>query len=333
MKLLRTLALAAVMTMVVTPMALAQSSLVRKVDSFDFLVDYSGSMMMKSTTLGAPKIDLAKDVLDKVNAAIPNLGYLGSLHTFASPSTVLPLAPWNPSTMAQAIGSLRNDLPIYGRLTPMGEGFLALQGEFAQMKRPAAIIVTSDGEQNLGIDPVAEAAAIYQSQPGVCFHVISLADKAEGKAVLQRIAALNSCSVMVEAGDLLANQAAVDKFVADVFYTSGMEEAIVLRGVNFAFDSSALDAKAVSILNEVVTILRAQPNTRIILEGWTDWIGTDEYNMGLSQRRANSVRDYLVRQGIPASNITAIGKGKSYKYDNRTDEGRYLNRRTELIFN
>ena len=44
------------------------------------------------------------------------------------------------------------------------------------------------------------------------------------------------------------------------------------------------------------------------------------------------MKDYLGQQGIPASRVTAIGKGKSFKYDNNTDDGRYLNRRTEISF-
>jgi len=54
--------------------------------------------------------------------------------------------------------------------------------------------------------------------------------------------------------------------------------------------------------------------------------------MKLSQERATSVKTYLAKQGIPASRMTAIGRGKSFKYDNKTDEGRAMNRRTEVSF-
>lgn len=332
MKFLRTMAIAAILTIGAAPMAQAATAFVRTVDSFDFLVDYSGSMMMKSTTLGINKIDVVKDVLTKVNHAIPDLGYQGSLHTFAPATSIQRLAMWNPSTMDKSISMLQNDLAVFGRLTPIGDGLAGLAPTYATMPRPTAVIMVSDGANNMGIDPVAEASAIYQSQPGLCFHIISVADTEAGQNVLDNIAALNNCTVMVNAADMLDSQAVVDKFVADVFYQPIMEEVILLRGVNFAFDRYNIDATAQGILNEVAAILRSQPNTPITLEGWTDWIGTVEYNMALSQRRANAVRDYLVKQGV-TNPMNAVGMGKSFKFDNNTADGRHLNRRTEIIFN
>jgi OOP family OmpA-OmpF porin len=120
--------------------------------------------------------------------------------------------------------------------------------------------------------------------------------------------------------------------VADVFYGEGVEDALVLHGVNFAFNSYALDDKAKGVLDEAVAALKGK-NVNITLEGWTDYIGSDAYNMKLSQNRASAVKAYLVEQGVPASSISAIGKGKSFKFDNATEEGRYLNRRVEFIFN
>ncbi len=332
MKNFRVLALALILAMGVTSAAQAVETMIRKVDSFDFLVDYSGSMMMKHTALKQNKMDLAKFVMTRVNRSIPDLGYKGALHTFAPAGTVMPLAPWAAEPMDKAIASLSNDLPVFGRLTPMGTGIASLAPEYAPFPRPTALIMVSDGASNYGSDPVAEAQLLYRSQPGICFHVISLADTPEGQETLQRIAALDKCSVMVDAKSLMQSQAAVDKFVEDVFYTKAMEEAMILRGVNFAFDSYALDKNAQGILDEVAAILKGRPGIQTSLEGWTDYIGTDEYNAKLSQRRADAVRDYLVKKGVPANSITAKGMGKSYKYDNATDQGRYLNRRTELLF-
>ena len=150
--------------------------------------------------------------------------------------------------------------------------------------------------------------------------------------MLDQIAALNPCSVSVNGADLLASDAAVKDFVERVFYGVVEEEVVILRGVNFAFDSSALNDKAMGILDEVAQVIKGKSTVKLVLEGWTDTTGPESYNMGLSQRRADSVKKYLEQKGIPASEMRAIGEGESTKYDNSTAEGRYLNRRVELIF-
>lgn len=107
-------------------------------------------------------------------------------------------------------------------------------------------------------------------------------------------------------------------------------EKIVLRGVNFDFDKSNIRPDAAVILDEAVRILSGT-NAPVSIEGHTDWIGTDAYNQGLSERRANAVRDYLVQNGISPSRLSTSGYGESRPIaSNETREGRALNRRVEL---
>jgi len=71
---------------------------------------------------------------------------------------------------------------------------------------------------------------------------------------------------------------------------------------------------------------------RVTVEGHTDAIGTDQYNEGLSQRRADSVKGYLVGGGVAEPRIETHGYGESQPIaSNDTDEGRSLNRRVELV--
>ncbi|MBQ5727551.1 MAG: OmpA family protein [Mailhella sp.] len=308
------------------------ADLVRKVDSFDLVVDQSGSMMMKMEGSKMTKAAGAKQVLTSVVEALPDLVYQSSTHTVAPAGTVTAFNFFNRALMKDGLATLKTEGQIFGKLTPMGDGFSALAPSYANMARPTAVVLASDGASNVGVDPVAEVAAIYQANPGLCFHVVSFADTQEGQTVLDKIAGLKDCSVSVKGADLLADQKALNQFVADVFYGEGVEDALVLHGVNFAFNSYALDAKAKGVLDEAASALKGK-NVNITLEGWTDSIGSDAYNMKLSQNRASAVKAYLVEQGVPSSAINAIGKGKSFKFDNATEEGRYLNRRVEFIFN
>ena len=119
---------------------------------------------------------------------------------------------------------------------------------------------------------------------------------------------------------------------------------IDLRGVNFKFDRPKKGEKnigptlqeptteSIAILDQAVDTLQRNPSLRVEVVGHTDAVGTDEYNQGLSERRARIVYDYLTSHGIDASRLSGpTGYGESRPIDsNETKEGRARNRRTEL---
>lgn len=105
-----------------------------------------------------------------------------------------------------------------------------------------------------------------------------------------------------------------------------------LEGVNFAYNSAELTSAATAKLNEAVEMLKANSNVRVRIEGHTDSRGSDDYNMGLSQRRAESVVNFLTSNGIAANRLSAVGRGEgSPVADNETDEGRARNRRVDFV--
>ncbi|HKA15932.1 MAG TPA: OmpA family protein [Myxococcota bacterium] len=104
-----------------------------------------------------------------------------------------------------------------------------------------------------------------------------------------------------------------------------------LENVNFANNKSDINAKAAASLDETVRVLQGCPEHRVRLDAYTDSVGSDKYNQALSQRRADSVRTYLISHGIAASRIEAKGFGEANPVaDNATAEGRAENRRVEL---
>jgi outer membrane protein OmpA-like peptidoglycan-associated protein len=101
--------------------------------------------------------------------------------------------------------------------------------------------------------------------------------------------------------------------------------------VLFDFDKAELKPAGQKIAMDVVQEMKANPQLRAHLVGHTDSVGSDQYNMGLSKRRTEGTRNFMVRQGIPAANITTDWKGESQPVaSNATKEGRAQNRRVEI---
>lgn len=101
--------------------------------------------------------------------------------------------------------------------------------------------------------------------------------------------------------------------------------------VKFDFDKSVVKEESYSDIKNLADFMKQYPQTTTVVEGHTDSIGTDAYNQGLSERRANAVRDVLVNQyGVGGERVNAVGYGESQPVaDNATDAGRAINRRVE----
>ena len=101
--------------------------------------------------------------------------------------------------------------------------------------------------------------------------------------------------------------------------------------VKFAFDSSDLTAAAKTNLDKLAQVLVNNPDTNINIYGFTDSKGTDDYNLGLSDRRAAAVKAYMATKGVDGSRMITMGMGeKDPVASNDTDAGRAENRRVEF---
>ncbi len=110
-----------------------------------------------------------------------------------------------------------------------------------------------------------------------------------------------------------------------------IKQELILKGVNFITGSAQLTPESSSILDEVARSLEAYPDIALEIRGHTDAAGASEANRALSQRRAISVRDYLIGKGISPARLSAVGFGEDYPIaDNDTAAGRALNRRVEI---
>jgi OOP family OmpA-OmpF porin len=111
-----------------------------------------------------------------------------------------------------------------------------------------------------------------------------------------------------------------------------MEKVVIDNILLFDFDSAALKGGASDVLNSSYAKFKGNDAVKsVLITGHTDSIGSDAYNQGLSERRANAVRDYLISQGADASKLQANGAGESQPaFGNDTKAGRAMNRRVEF---
>lgn len=107
---------------------------------------------------------------------------------------------------------------------------------------------------------------------------------------------------------------------------------LVLEGVNFDNDRATLRAEAHGILDKAAAALKEWGDLKVEVAGHTDSRSSDEYNVRLSQRRAEAVRTYLIGKGVAADRLTAKGYGEAQPVgENETEAGRFKNRRVELV--
>ena len=107
---------------------------------------------------------------------------------------------------------------------------------------------------------------------------------------------------------------------------------VTLGDVLFAFNKAELSAQAAPRLDKLANFLQQFPDRKLLIEGYTDSVGSDSYNQDLSDRRAQAVRDALVQRGVDSSRISARGYGKAHPVaDNASPEGRAMNRRVEIV--
>lgn len=125
-----------------------------------------------------------------------------------------------------------------------------------------------------------------------------------------------------------------DEYFTDPFWVNikfELARSYRLDNVHFDVDKATLRSDSYKQLNELLEFLQRHPDTKVEIGGHTDNTGGDAHNLKLSQDRANTIRSFLLGKGIKPPQVTAKGYGSTMPVaDNNTEEGRQLNRRTEV---
>lgn len=253
--------------------------------------------------------------------------------------------------------------PLFSALNATGTDLKGLSGKMN------AVIIVSDGLENSG-DAITAAKALKALYGDtICFYPILVGNSPEGEALFNEIAKIGGCGFASKADELMTS-AGMAAFVEKVFLTKKSAAAApsapavtqrvdtdgdgvydeddkcpgtpkgarvnaqgcwILSHVLFDFDKAEIKPMAYPLLDEVVAIFGKNPGMKVDLQGHCDNIGTPEYNLGLSLRRANAVKKYLVSKGVAENRLTTQGFGFSKPVaPNTTKEERSLNRRVEL---
>ena len=111
----------------------------------------------------------------------------------------------------------------------------------------------------------------------------------------------------------------------------GEEQRGVLPSIYFDFDSASIRVSERPKLSQAADYLADSPTARLLLEGHCDWRGTAEYNMGLGDRRAASVKTFMETLGVDAARVETLSKGDLEANDNASEDQMQQDRRVELI--
>jgi OOP family OmpA-OmpF porin len=328
---------------------------VKTADNFIVLFDSSGSMGETYKDTGMKQVEVARKILKERNQLLPDLDWNVGLYTYTPFKTYLDMQPYFKAQANAAIDKLPTATAgaykekATQEPTPLGEGIQKLDKILAGLSGRSVVFLFSDGTYTLRkyfeVEPVPEAKKLA-GKYDVCFYVFSSAKTEKAKKTLDDIAAVNQCSRVVpfdavyQRPEYITDALYVVKSYEVVTTETVMETEVVGQVVGFKVDAIRFDSSQADIreeyrgeLDALGKFLNDNPETYAVLTGYSDSTYTREYNLELSRKRAESVRDYLVKNAnIDVSRLVLGWYGKDNPVaENDTAEGRAKNRRVEVI--
>lgn len=307
-------------------------------DQIIVLVDVTGSMSGR-------KYWHEKGLVDAFTGAMPDGPYEAGIDSFSGISSEqwvqLPLGPYNRPQFEEA----ESNIALLGSLTPLSRAIHMVAPEMKGKNGRGALLVFSDGLVRSDRAVLNACDAIKAAHNGqLCIYTVQIGNRDRGRKLLQDMASGAQCGGYWNAADL-NSAAAIDQMVHTIFFGNRTEVAaqpasparekreMVLSGeVLFDFDQSILKPEGKVEVDRVIAILKEFPNDDIEIAGHTCDLGSDAYNMGLSQRRADSVRDYAITHGINPARITTKAYGETMPaVPNTSEANRKLNRRITFV--
>lgn len=310
---------------------------IRMAQNFFIFYDPTTTMDVPYKTTGMTRIEAQKYILQKSNASLPPLHWQAGLYPHWKGELWLPNSPmafkpyyrlqnYNKPEFTAAI----DQLPTTPQSPPMLQTGLMKLEHLLGLPGRTELFLFSDGkhmtEPELEPQPLTEARFLA-SKYDICFNIVSSAATAKDRQLLSDIAAVNSCSQVIDFDTAFNHpEHLLGKLYMDT-------QANGFNNILFDFDKSALRPEFHTQLDTLGRLLKERPNMYVVLSGFCDSIGSERYNIGLSQRRAESVRRYLQRHfAIKSDRILLYWYGYANPVaSNETEDGRQLNRRVTIV--
>jgi OOP family OmpA-OmpF porin len=327
---------------------------VKVADNFIVLFDASGSMQDQYGYTGQKKIDLAKQIYEGRVARLPDLDWNAGLYLYTPWKSFYEMQPFNKEAFIEALDQLaayQPSISYKNQPSPLGNAIKNLDPILAKVSGTTAVFIFSDGQYTLSqpkIWPVPAAKEIA-SKYDVCFYIISSAQTPESEKLVNDLASVNTCSRVASFDAVLSRPEytiAALYMVRDraIFETELISKVVGVELDNILFDYNKADIRSEyqDELDALAKFLEGNPESYVVIEGFTDSTGDPKYNLDLSRRRAESVKNFLMQTEIFSAgeaNINAIAEkrlvtlwyGKDLPVaSNDTAEGRQLNRRVRV---
>ena len=313
--------------------------IVKTADNFIILLDASSSMNEPYLKTGMSKLAAAKEIFKEKNKTLPDLGYNAGLYLVSNFKPIYMMQKYDRDKVAAAL----DQLPEKGSgPTLFVEGISKLRGVLEGLSGRTVVFLITDGyyEATPGMKKPREIAKELAGKHDVCFYVISTAKGQQQKEILKAVASINECSRVIPFDYLLGRPEYMTGalFQIDVKNIETVKTIDYLTGfkvdnVQFDFNSSAVPPSFHEELNKLGDFLKEHPKSYVVLSGYTDGTGSDEYNLRLARLRAEGVQGYLTQySGVNIGRIITQWYGKKDPVaSNDTNEGRQQNRRVESI--
>ncbi len=312
---------------------------IKTADNFIVLMDTSESMnhrWAKDSTKS--KLEVAKEILINGEQALPDLGYNAALYEFTPFEELYPMGPLDKEKYAQAINGIKADA---GGNTFLPRALRSLEPVLQGASGKTVVFIFSDGsfsEISAGMNDPGDLTTELAGKYNVCFYVVGDATQPDDQKRLRDMAKSNECSRLIPFAKFVENPQYNTGALYLVKTTSVVETLTEMKAagaagenIHFEFGSADLRPEFHDELDQVAGYLTSNPKSYVVLAGFTDSVGSEEYNLGLARRRAESVGAYLMNANVSEDRIVKDWFGKLNPVaDNATAEGRRMNRRVEI---